>query len=129
MVAGAGLYENLSADEGMEEEPYFRDITATAGLGGDRYRQFWSAPTLLLMPAEETQRSRREAFMTMVRCGGRWGGAAADYDNDGLLDLCLLPLNGMTNYEMHRDGRGTDPDPSFVSHHDIAGIWAAFFQE
>ena len=67
--------------------------------------------------------------MTMVRCGGRWGGAAADYDNDGLLDLCLLPLNGMTNYEMHRDGRGTDPDPSFVSRHDIAGIWVAFFQE
>ena len=40
-MLGAGLYENLSADEGMEGEPYFRDITETAGLGGDRYRQFW----------------------------------------------------------------------------------------
>ncbi len=63
---------------------YFRDITERAGLAGERFRQFW------------------------------WAGSAADYDNDGLIDLALTPLNAMVNYRMHIKGRGDGPDPSFT---------------
>ena len=74
-----GIFENV----GSEADSHFRDVTESAGLAGERFRQFW------------------------------WGGSAADYDNDGFLDLVLIPLNGMTNYKMHAEGRGAEPDPSF----------------
>jgi hypothetical protein len=77
------LYENVGAGAG-DHGGYFRDATASAGLSGPRFRQFW------------------------------WGASAADYDNDGLLDLALTPLNALVNYRMHIDGRGGDPDPTFV---------------
>ena len=74
-----GIFENV----GSEADSHFRDVTESAGLAGERFRQFW------------------------------WGGSAADYDSDGFLDLVLIPLNGMTNYKMHAEGRGAEPDPSF----------------
>jgi hypothetical protein len=77
------LFENVGAGKG-DDGGYFRDVTESAGLGGERFRQFW------------------------------WGGSAADYDGDGLLDLALSPLNAFVNYRMHISGRGGSPDPSFT---------------
>ena len=79
-----GLFENVGGSGEGDHGGLFRDITEPAGLAAETFRQFW------------------------------WGGAAADYDSDGLLDLVLLPLNGMENYVLHIEGRGAPPDPTFT---------------
>ena len=101
----------------------FTDITASAGLGGEEFFQFW------------------------------WGASAADYDNDGLLDLvvcgpglfpgtffshvlplkrsrfCVLdrtqvtPLNAEVNYDLYINGRNGEPVT-----HDAAVTARAVFE-
>ena len=81
----------MDANPTDDKHSMFSDITASAGLAGDDYFQFW------------------------------WAAAAADYDQDGLLDLAVTQLNAVTNFDLYVEGRNGVPHPEFEK--DRQSIW------
>eukprot|EP01050_Picozoa_sp_SAG11_P009042 SAG11_NODE_827_length_6974_cov_4.300945_4_plen_423_part_00 len=72
-----------NAEMGQSVGAMFTDITALAGVDGPDFFQFW------------------------------WGGSAADYDNDGLIDLVVTHINAKVNYDLYIEGRNGEPHPEF----------------